>query len=187
LFTQCIEDIKKDVAKRRLKSEFSSSKSKHQFSSGQLLSDGSSSEQFQTTLDKLSDIAKDRIKLDDFTLSDRINLLDPFVNSKVFIREVHDLLFAKRKPRLANQSASLNVGEALTPLLENSSAYESRPTLETKFRTHMNATVPLNQQSSLLTAGRQPDLRHPHALVVKSGADLTGATRTLHAFGVQPL
>ena len=87
---------------------------------------------------------------------------------------------------MANQSASLNVGEALTTLLENSSAFESRPTLNTKFRTNMNATVPLNQQSNLLNSGRQPDLRHPHAQVVKSDANLTGATRTLHPFGVQP-
>ena len=78
------------------------------------------------------------------------------------------------------------MGEALTTLLENSSAFESRPTLETKYRTNMNTTAPLNQQSNLLSSARQPDLRHPHALVVKSDANLTGATRTLHPFGGQP-
>lgn len=38
-------------------------------------------------------MAKDRIKIDEFTLSDRINLLDLFVNNQKVLNEVHDILF----------------------------------------------------------------------------------------------
>ena len=44
---------------------------------------------FDATLDKLADMAKGRVKIDEFTLNDRINLLDLFVNNEKTLVTIH--------------------------------------------------------------------------------------------------
>jgi hypothetical protein len=45
------------------------------------------------TIEKIADLAKGRVKLDEFTYIDRTTLLDLFVNSEEVLMKIHDTLF----------------------------------------------------------------------------------------------
>jgi hypothetical protein len=77
LFVDCVEDVRKDIIKRRLKTEINSVRSAKP-NSQQVDSSG----QFEATLERLAEMAKGRVKLEEFTVNDRINLLDLFVNNE---------------------------------------------------------------------------------------------------------
>jgi hypothetical protein len=85
---------------------------------------------FETTLDKLADMAKGRVKIDEFTLNDRINLLDLFVNNEKTLVNVHESLFPKPTRSVRNSDLrTLNSDHFMSPknnMLETSSAYDSR-------------------------------------------------------------
>jgi hypothetical protein len=89
LFVDCVEDVRKDVIKRRLKSEITNVRGKTSAVTLETQKD------FETTLDKLADMAKGRVKVEEFTLNDRINLLDLFVNNEKTLVTIHESLFPK--------------------------------------------------------------------------------------------
>lgn len=76
-------------------------------------------------------MAKGRVKIEEFTLNDRINLLDLFVNNDRTLMIVHESLFPKPQKSLRTQSdmktLQSEMAGAQTTILENSSAYDSRP------------------------------------------------------------
>ena len=77
LFVECIEEIRKDIMKRRLKNEIFNKKKFQQI-------DKNSEEaiEFEQSLLKLAQLAKNRVKISEFTSKDRNNLLDLFVNNE---------------------------------------------------------------------------------------------------------
>lgn len=80
-------------------------------------------------MDKLADMAKGRVKIEEFTLNDRINLLDLFVNNEMTLVNVHESLFPKPVKSMRNSDMrTINSDNFLAPItmLETSSAYDSR-------------------------------------------------------------
>ena len=51
--------------------------------------------EFEETLNKLAELAKGRVKFDEFTQIDRNNLLDLFVNNERTLLKIYEVLFAK--------------------------------------------------------------------------------------------
>lgn len=51
--------------------------------------------EFEETLSKLAEMAKGRVKFDEFTQIDRNNLLDLFVNNERTLLKVYEILFAQ--------------------------------------------------------------------------------------------
>jgi len=50
---------------------------------------------FDATLDKLADMAKGKVRIDEFTSNDKVNLLDLFVNNEKTLVAIHDSLYPK--------------------------------------------------------------------------------------------
>lgn len=125
LFVNCVEDVRKDVIKRRLKSEITNVRGKTSSASLETQKD------FDITLDKLADMAKGRVKIEEFTLNDRINLLDLFVNNEKTLVAVQESLFPKPAKTVRNSDmGTINSENFMAPntnMLETSSAYDSRP------------------------------------------------------------
>lgn len=53
------------------------------------------SDELDETLHKLSEMAKDKVKISDFTSNDKANLLEIFVNNETIWLQIHDLIFPK--------------------------------------------------------------------------------------------
>lgn len=108
LFVDCVEDVRRSVIKRRLKNEIVGKKKIGKF-------DESSAEaqEFEESLLKLANLAKDRVKYSEFTAADRHNLLDLFVNNEQTLLKIYEILFPKK----------VNATNALksTNMLKNSS------------------------------------------------------------------
>lgn len=51
--------------------------------------------EFEETLGKLAELAKGRVKFEEFTQVDRNNLLDLFVNNERTLLKIYEVLFAK--------------------------------------------------------------------------------------------
>ena len=51
--------------------------------------------EFEETLSKLAELAKGRVKFDEFTQVDRNNLLDLFVNNEMTLLRIYEILFAQ--------------------------------------------------------------------------------------------
>ena len=51
--------------------------------------------EFEETLSKLAELAKGRVKYDEFTQVDRNNLLDLFVNNERTLLKIYEILFSK--------------------------------------------------------------------------------------------
>jgi hypothetical protein len=60
--------------------------------------------EFEESLLKLANLAKDRVKFSEFTSQDRNNLLDLFVNNEKTLLRIYEILF----PKKAGQSAMNN-------------------------------------------------------------------------------
>lgn len=143
LFVRCVEDVRKEIIRRRLKAEVSARKKMglgtslaHQSQSRSLHKSISSlSEQtleqgkeFEETLGKLAELAKGRVKFEEFTQVDRNHLLDLFVNNERTLLKVYEVLFPspsfKQSQILANPSdliklnqtsnGAINFGDSLT-------------------------------------------------------------------------
>lgn len=85
IFVDCIEDVRRDIMKRRLKTEI---QSKKRFKP--IDQDTEEAKEFEESLLKLAQLAKDKIKISEFTPSDRCNLLDLFVNNEKTLLKIYE-------------------------------------------------------------------------------------------------
>jgi len=92
LFVDCIEDVRKDIMKRRLKNEIIQKKK------GLMPFDKNDDDarEFEESLIKLASLAKNKIKLTDFSQKDRFNVLDLFVNNEKTLIKIYEALFPHR-------------------------------------------------------------------------------------------
>ena len=102
LFVDCVEEVRRQVIKRRLKAEIIGRKKIGKF-------DHSSDEakEFEESLLKLANLAKDRVKFSEFTAQDRNNLLDLFVNNEKTLLRIYEILFPKKAGQAAMNNNSL--------------------------------------------------------------------------------
>ena len=61
--------------------------------------------EFEESLLKLANLAKDRVKFSEFTTQDRNNLLDLFVNNEKTLLRIYENLFPKKGGHAANTSS----------------------------------------------------------------------------------
>ena len=94
IFVECIEDVRKEILKRRLKNEMITRKREGKLSlTGE---DDQASKEFEESLTKLAAFAKGRIKYEDFTSKDKFNILDLFVNNQKTLIKIYEALFPHR-------------------------------------------------------------------------------------------
>lgn len=91
LFVDCVEDVRRNVIKRRLKAEIIGRKKIGKFDE-----ESQEAKEFEESLLKLANLAKDRVKYSEFTSQDRNNLLDLFVNNERTLLRVYEILFPRR-------------------------------------------------------------------------------------------
>ena len=91
LFIECIEEVRKDIMKRRLKNEIYNRKKFQKL-------DKSSEEakEFEESLLRLAQLAKNRVKVSDFTTKDKSHILDLFVNNERTLLKIYEALFPHR-------------------------------------------------------------------------------------------
>jgi len=91
LFIECIEEVRKDIMKRRLKNEIYNRKKFQKL-------DKSSEEakEFEESLLRLAQLAKNRVKVSDFTPKDKSHILDLFVNNERTLLKIYEALFPHR-------------------------------------------------------------------------------------------
>jgi len=92
LFVDCVEDVRRNVIKRRLKAEIIGKKKIGKFDEN-----SEEAKEFEESLLKLANLAKDRVKFSEFTAHDRNNLLDLFVNNEKTLLRMYEILFPKRQ------------------------------------------------------------------------------------------
>ena len=91
LFIECIEEVRKDIMKRRLKNEIYNRK-KFQ----QLEKTSEEAKEFEESLLRLAQLAKNRVKVTDFTNKDKTHILDLFVNNEKTLLKIYEALFSHR-------------------------------------------------------------------------------------------
>lgn len=109
LFVDCIEEVRKDIMKRRLKNEIYNKKFQQTAFNG--LGGAKNSEEareFEESLLRLAQLAKNRVKLSDFTVRDKCNFLDLFVNNEKTLLKIYEALFPHRTGAAAAQSTVIN-------------------------------------------------------------------------------
>ena len=91
LFVTCIEEVRKEIMKRRLKNEL---QNRSQFA----MDDRSNEEtrDFEESLLRLAQLAKNRVRMVDFTNRDKYHLLDLFVNNEKTLLKIYEALFPNR-------------------------------------------------------------------------------------------
>lgn len=113
LFVRCVEDMRKEIIRRRLKAEvtarkkvgggsntgafatiYQSNSTMGKSASQMSEKSGAGDPEFEETLGKLAEMAKGRVKFEEFTQADRNNLLDLFVNNERTLLKIYELLFA---------------------------------------------------------------------------------------------
>ncbi len=122
IFVECIEDVRKEIMKRRLKSEMVARKQAVSKKRGgrtgsvgvQATFDDpeeEASREFEESLMKLASFAKGKIKYEDFTSKDKFNILDLFVNNEKTLVKIYEALFPHRAknilPNVSSQSSGL--------------------------------------------------------------------------------
>ena len=112
LFVDCVEDVRRNVIKRRLKAEIIGKKKIGKFDEN-----SEEAKEFEDSLLKLANLAKDRVKFSEFTTQDRNNLLDLFVNNEKTLLKVYEILF----PRKSNQTGQNTNSLRQITTLKNSS------------------------------------------------------------------
>jgi FAD/FMN-containing dehydrogenase len=103
IFVECIEDVRKEIMKRRLKNEVVSRKKGAATTKGAQKNafqfpneEEQASKEFEDSLMKLAAFAKGRIKYEDFTSKDKFNILDLFVNNEKTLVKIYEALFPHR-------------------------------------------------------------------------------------------
>ena len=89
LFIDCIEEVRKDIMKRRLKNEVQLRK---RLPNTQLV-DPNEAQEFEESLVKLANLSKNKIKINEFTTKDRVHLMDLFVNNESILMMMYEILF----------------------------------------------------------------------------------------------
>ena len=92
LFVDCVEEVRRNVIKRRLKAEIIGKKK-----IGKFYENSEEAKEFEESLLKLANLAKERVKLSEFTAHDRNNLLDLFVNNERTLLRIYEILFPKKQ------------------------------------------------------------------------------------------
>lgn len=92
LFVDCVEDVRRNVIKRRLKAEIIGKKKIGKFDEN-----SAEAQEFEESLLKLANLAKDRVKFSEFTNQDRNNLLDLFVNNEKTLLKIYEILFPRKQ------------------------------------------------------------------------------------------
>lgn len=90
LFVDCIEEVRKDIMKRRLKNDIYNKKLQT------VNKNSEEAREFEQSLLKLSQLTKNRVKLADFTVRDKCMLLDLFVNNEKTLLRIYEALFPHR-------------------------------------------------------------------------------------------
>lgn len=85
--------------KRRLKHEIQSKKKYKPFDK-----DSDEAREFEESLLKLAQLAKNRIKLADFTSQDKLSLLDLFVNNEKTLLKIYEALFPHKNTNLSDNN-----------------------------------------------------------------------------------
>lgn len=93
LFVDCIEEVRKDIMKRRLKNEIYNKKFQQASAAGK---NSDEAREFEESLLRLAQLAKNKVKLSDFTVRDKCNLLDLFVNNEKTLLKIYEALFPHR-------------------------------------------------------------------------------------------
>ena len=79
------------------------------------VSGGADAKEFEDTLSKLADLAKNRVKFEEFTAADRSHLLDLFVNNEQTLLKIYEVLFPqpsfKQSQVLKNPSEGIKLHE----------------------------------------------------------------------------
>lgn len=108
LFVDCVEDVRRNVIKRRLKAEIIGKKKIGKFDENSM-----EAREFEESLLKLANLAKDRVKYTEFTSADRNNLLDLFVNNEKTLIKMYEILFPKQQHSAGNKTNSFKQINAL--------------------------------------------------------------------------
>lgn len=91
LFVECIEEVRKEIMRRRLKNEIYTRKRFHNVD--QTVQEA---KDFEESLLRLAQLAKSRVRLLDFTQKDKYHLLDLFVNNERTLLKIYEALFPHR-------------------------------------------------------------------------------------------
>ena len=110
LFVECIEEIRKDIMKRRLKNEIQNKKKFQQIDKNT-----EEAKEFEQSLLKLANLAKNRVKISEFTSKDRGNLLDLFVNNERTLLKMYEILFPYRATSTVANGISTNMASKAGP------------------------------------------------------------------------
>jgi len=108
LFVDCVEDVRRNVIKRRLKAEIIGKKKIGKFDEN-----SQEAQEFEESLLKLANLAKDRVKFSEFTNQDRNNLLDLFVNNEKTLLKIYEILFPRKTASTSYKTNSLKQISAL--------------------------------------------------------------------------
>lgn len=118
---------------------------------------------------KLADLAQNRVKLEEFTASDRIHILDLFVNNEKTLLRVHEVLFPGttsfiKTQRLKNASDVISIG------------MDSGVQLNMKSETQIAESI-----TDLMTAMSNKKTKR-HNLIGNISEDLNTASTTIQQF-----
>jgi hypothetical protein len=102
IFVDCIEEVRKDIMKRRLKTEI---QNKKRFKP--IDKDSQEAKEFEESLLKLAQLAKNKIKITEFTPIDRCNLLDLFVNNEKTLLKIYEACFPHRTNNFTDPNQSM--------------------------------------------------------------------------------
>ena len=102
IFVDWIEEVRKDIMKRRLKTEI---QNKKRFKP--IDRDSEEAKEFEESLLKLAQLAKNKIKITEFTPIDRWNLLDLFVNNEKTLLKIYEACFPHRTNNFNDPNQSM--------------------------------------------------------------------------------
>lgn len=114
IFVDCIEEVRKNIMKRKLKQEIVGKRKYGQ-------AEDKENTEFEEALLRLSQLAKGKIKLSDFGPRDKANLLDLFVNNEKTLLSVYEVLFPHRNLNMEESGVnnkSINHYQAISTLPE---------------------------------------------------------------------
>lgn len=118
LFVDCIEEVRKEIMRRRLKNEIYTRKRFHNVDQSQ-----QEAKDFEESLLRLAQLAKNRVRLMDFTQKDKYHLLDLFVNNEKTLLKIYEALFPHRSVNImqSNELPMSPVSQMEIPPRENKS------------------------------------------------------------------